>query len=213
MKYQRVQMWNRQRWDCATHLRIWPHSCNAEMLNFVWCVCRFSTHLHCSELSCFDKPHMLTQSHYWKTATFMVNYNLPPPNRIKAKYKCRGLKWKMENLTMKHQPDQYKCNCFPLVERCHTRFAADLWTVNRGFIAWWELILWVMVGVCNTHLFYLLFFPPPGCQGRFYCPHTVFGGYNTKICSALASASQHSWCLWIMRSFFFNTCFNTLTTV
>lgn len=89
------------------------------------------------------------------------------------------------------------------------------WPVNRGFIAWWELILWVMmdVRVCNTHLFCLLSFPPRGCQGRFYCPHTAFGGYNTKICSASASASRHSWCFWTMRSFFFNTCFNQLTAV
>lgn len=106
-------------WDCATNLHIWLNSYRAEMLNFVWRGRKLSTHLHRSELSCFDKPHMQTQSlHYWKTATFMVNYNLPPPKRKK--------KTEKENLTMKHQLDQYKCNCFPLEDRCHTRFAADL---------------------------------------------------------------------------------------
>lgn len=47
-----------------------------------------------------------------------------------------------KNLTMMHQLDQYKCSCFPLVDCCHTRFAADLLTeglLHDGnlFCGWW----------------------------------------------------------------------------
>lgn len=54
--------------------------------------------------------------------------------------------------------------------------------------------------VCSTHSLYLLFFPPPGCQRKFYWPHRVCGGYNTEVHSASVAVSRYSWCFWSKRS-------------